>query len=53
MGDDSIEEGDFMDTWGFADRNMGSKVCRDWTGVSAAVKENLRDWLEWNPPQMP
>ena len=52
MADDSIEEGDFMHTWSFADRNMGSKVCRDWTGVSAAVKENLRDWLEQNRSRM-
>jgi len=48
-----IEEGEFMDTSDFVDRNMRSKVCRHWMGVSAAVKENLKDWLEWKHPRTP
>ena len=45
MADGSIEQGDFMRASGLsADRNMGSKVCKDWMGVSAAVMDNLKDW---------
>jgi len=38
-----IKEGEFTDTWDFVDGDMASKVCRDWMGVSAAVKGNLKD----------
>ena len=41
-----------MDTWDFVDRNMGSKICRNWMGVSAAV-ENLKDWVELKRPRTP
>ena len=53
IADDSLEDGDFTETWESADRNSGNKVCRDWMGVSAAVKWNLKDWLNWNRTRSP
>lgn len=49
MANDDIEGGDFLETRG--DRNSGNKVCRDWMSVSAVVKRNLKDWLNWNRSQ--
>ncbi|KAF8870907.1 hypothetical protein CPB84DRAFT_1716930 [Gymnopilus junonius] len=48
MADDSLENGDFTETWEATDRNGGNKVCRDWMGVSAAVRGNLQEWLDRN-----
>ncbi|KAF9556155.1 hypothetical protein CPC08DRAFT_694709 [Agrocybe pediades] len=48
MADNSIERGDFSTTWTSEDRNMGTKICKDWMGVSSAVMINLNGWLAEN-----